>query len=209
MVIVSAEAAGISCRESREELAADKNINARLESIRREAAMLAGPPPSTAAWPFRTAHPVTSTLTAGVFVLLTQPAGLGDVSTKDSPKICIISSPAGPQPAQLAARYWVNPGRSEPHGGMAITGASCLAAACLTPGTEAARLSAPAGAPMAMADACNTNAGAARSEIQYSFEHPGGTTRVLMETGCDGELLACGYRSTARLLAEGICFPQV
>eukprot|EP00192_Tetraselmis_astigmatica_P015180 CAMPEP_0117658860 /NCGR_PEP_ID=MMETSP0804-20121206/6097_1 /TAXON_ID=1074897 /ORGANISM="Tetraselmis astigmatica, Strain CCMP880" /LENGTH=176 /DNA_ID=CAMNT_0005465425 /DNA_START=535 /DNA_END=1065 /DNA_ORIENTATION=- len=176
MVIVSAEAAGISCRESREELAADKNINARLESIRREAAML---------------------------------AGLGDVSTKDSPKICIISSPAGPQPAQLAARYWVNPGRSEPHGGMAITGASCLAAACLTPGTEAARLSAPAGAPMAMADACNTNAGAARSEIQYSFEHPGGTTRVLMETGCDGELLACGYRSTARLLAEGICFPQV
>ena len=112
--------------------------------------------------------------------------GLGDVSGSVTPKMAILA------PARtggtVAARYFM-PWKCHPT--MAVTGAQCLAACVMTPGTVADGLASGL---------------TGRSPERVRLEHGAGDidVHVSFETTDDGfELRAAGLVRTARLLARG------
>lgn len=111
--------------------------------------------------------------------------GMGDVSRSVTPKFALLAPPrAG---GTIAARYFM-PWNCHPT--MAVTGAQCLAACVLTPGTVAEGLPMlPAGSPALVL-----------------IEHAGGVIDVTVdfENGPAGfRLKSAGLLRTARLLARG------
>ncbi len=112
--------------------------------------------------------------------------GMGDVSKSVTPKIAVLAPPrAG---GTIAARYtmpWAC------HPSMAVTGAQCIAACLLTPGTVAE------GLPQGLTG---------RSPELVLIEHPSGAIDVTVsfDRTADGVTLkAAGLMRTARLLARG------
>lgn len=155
MVIARAADFGLAGGESCDALNADKELYARMESIRTQAGPL---------------------------------MGMGNVAKSVTPKFGLLA-PAR-QGGSLAARYFT-PWNCHP--GMAVTGAQCLAACTLTPGTIAHGLSEiPAGIP-----------------AEVVIEHPAGKISVLVDYRRDGKkfiLRSAGLIRTARKLAQGEVF---
>jgi 2-methylaconitate cis-trans-isomerase PrpF len=119
--------------------------------------------------------------------------GMGDVSGKVVPKVGLLSAPRGPVPAGGAAitsRYFV-PWNC--HAAHAVTGALCVGAAMMLPGTIARQIiPAPAG-PFA----------------DLVIEHPTGSMGVAMETTGEGDAKTIhggSFLRTARLLFVGEVF---
>lgn len=110
--------------------------------------------------------------------------GLGDVTKSVTPKFAVLS-PAR-QGGSFSARYFM-PWNCHPS--MAVTGAQCLAACALTPGTVAEGL-------MPIPD----------SPADMVIEHPLGSIDVAMEftrTNDSADIRSAGLTRTARLLARG------
>jgi len=119
--------------------------------------------------------------------------GMGDVSAKVVPKVGLLAAPRGEAPAGGAAitsRYFV-PWNC--HAAHAVTGALCVGAAMMLPGTIARQIiPAPAG-PFA----------------DIVIEHPTGTLGVAIETAGEGEAMTIrggSFLRTARLLFAGEVF---
>ncbi len=110
--------------------------------------------------------------------------GLGDVSRSVTPKFAVVAEArAG---GAFAARYFT-PWACHPS--MAVTGAQCLAASALLPGSVAEGLMTPPEAP-----------------ADIAIEHPMGRIEVAMEfaRSTSGlEVRSAGLTRTARLLARG------
>ena len=115
--------------------------------------------------------------------------GLGDVTNSVVPKFAILAPPrAG---GAVTARYFMP---KNCHPTMAVTGAQCIAACVLTPGTVADGIAVP---PTGTTPAL------------VVLEHPTGSIDVTVdyETGADGfKLRSAGLLRTARLLARGEIF---
>ncbi len=113
--------------------------------------------------------------------------GMGDVSTSVTPKFAVVA-PAR-SGGSFAARYFM-PWQCHPT--MAVTGAQCLAACALMPGSIADGLMA---APMAPA--------------RIVIEHPSGKIDVLVDYAQSAggvDIKSAGLMRTARLLARGEVF---
>lgn len=111
--------------------------------------------------------------------------GMGDVSQSVTPKFALVASPCAG--GALSARFFT-PTRCHPS--MAVTGAQCLAACLLSPGTVAAGLA----------------QSLPESPARVIIEHPLGTIDVIVEFSFDsGRLLlhSAGLIRTARKLAAG------
>jgi len=114
--------------------------------------------------------------------------GLGDVSQSVIPKFGLLA-PAT-KGGTIATRYFM-PWNCHPS--MAVTGAQCLAACVLTPGT--------------VADGLSTSKAASPTTV--TLEHASGFLNVLVEHGQDDHgfiLVSAGLVRTARKLAEGSVF---
>lgn len=118
--------------------------------------------------------------------------GMGDVATSVTPKIAVLAPPrAG---GTVAARYtmpWTC------HPSMAVTGAQCIAACVLTPGS--------------VADGMGQGLTGKSPEL-VTIEHPSGQIEVTVsfDTGPEGMVLkGAGLLRTARLIARGeLMVPQ-
>lgn len=116
-----------------------------------------------------------------------QRMGMGDVSKSVTPKFGLLA-PAR-EGGTIATRYFM-PWNTHPT--MAVTGAQCLAACALTPGSVSdGLLERPAQSP-----------------ANVTLEHPAGSIDVLVEfDSADGfSLTSAGLLRTARKLAEGKIF---
>ena len=114
--------------------------------------------------------------------------GMGDVTKSVTPKFAILA-PAR-EGGTITARYFM-PWKCHPT--MAVTGAQCIAACALTPGTVADGVATPPGAAPAI----------------VLIEHASGLIDVAVdyENGPDGfKLRSAGLLRTARLLARGEVF---
>lgn len=112
--------------------------------------------------------------------------GLGDVSKSVTPKFTVLAAPQKPG-GTIAARYFMP---WEAHPSMAVTGAQCIAACAIHPGT--------------VADGLSRHDGSSPQNVV--IEHPSGSIDVLMdfESGAQGFVLkSAGLLRTARLLARG------
>ena len=141
-----------------------------------------------------------------------QAAGMGDCSQRDSPKVCVIATTADPDVstdgARLRAWYWVNPGRCEPHPSLAVTGASCLAAACEIPGTVPHALLGgvteswlPVGSVASF-----PRPGTADEELEsavYAFEHSLGSRSVTLWRWSGVAPHGVSYSNSVRIVASG------
>lgn len=113
--------------------------------------------------------------------------GLGDVTTSVTPKVTLLAEPCNG--GSFTARYlmpWTC------HPSMAVTGAQCLAACAILPGTVAEGLA--------------SGADAATGPLTIGIEHPSGTFDVVVEftrNGQDVDFRSAGVVRTARLLARG------
>lgn len=113
--------------------------------------------------------------------------GLGDVTTSVTPKVTLLAKPR--DGGTFAARYLM-PWSCHPS--MAVTGAQCLAACAIVPGTVAEGLTEGADAPA--------------GPLTIGIEHPSGTFDVVVEFTRDGQSVdfrSAGVVRTARLLARG------
>jgi len=113
---------------------------------------------------------------------------LGDVSQSVIPKFGLLA-PAT-KGGTIATRYFM-PWNCHPS--MAVTGAQCLAACVLTPGT--------------VADGLSTSAEASPTTV--TLEHPSGAINVVVEHDRDSHgfiIISAGLVRTARKLAEGHLF---
>ena len=113
--------------------------------------------------------------------------GLGDVATSVVPKFGLVAQ--AKEGGTIAARYFM-PWKAHPT--MAVTGAQCLAACALSPGSVAdGLLERPAGSP-----------------VTVTLEHPGGTMDVIIDYTANGEITvhSAGLVRTARKLAAGELF---
>ena len=116
-----------------------------------------------------------------------QRMGMGDVAKSVVPKFAILAPPTTPGSA-ITARYFM-PWKTHPS--MAVTGAQCIAACAVHPGTVADGLSVlGTGAP-----------------LNVVIDHPSGAIDVLMDFAVDAAgvftLKSAGLLRTARLLARG------
>lgn len=119
--------------------------------------------------------------------------GLGDVSKSVTPKITLIAPPR--EGGTIAARYFM-PWACHP--AMAVTGAQCIAACAILPGTVADGI--PAGlSPLP-------------SPVTVRIENPSGIFEVVVDhrqQGNDIGIRSAGVVRTARLLARGeVMIPQ-
>ncbi len=111
--------------------------------------------------------------------------GLGDVSQSVIPKFALLSNPT--QGGFETARYFTP---RECHPTLAVTGAQCLAACLLTPGSVAEGLhSLPVESP-----------------AHIVIEHPSGSIDVLVDFEPGPIIRSAGLVRTARLLARGEVF---
>lgn len=118
--------------------------------------------------------------------------GLGDVSKSVVPKIGLLAKPA--KGGTISSRYFVPYACHKAH---AVTGAVCVAAACATPGTIAARLSGVAVvAPQGV----------------VAIEHPSGSIEIDLNVdlgGLEPVIHRAALIRTARRLFEGsVCIPE-
>lgn len=113
--------------------------------------------------------------------------GMGDVARSVTPKFAILAPPR--DGGTIAARYFM-PWKTHPT--MAVTGAQCLAACALTPGTVADGLAERPGDSPAL----------------VRIEHPSGSIDVRVTYRLENrfELVSAGLTRTARKLAEGRLF---
>lgn len=142
-----------------------------------------------------------------------QVAGMGNCSHSDSPKVCAVANISDASEsiggARLRAWYWVNPGRCESHPSLAITGASCLAAACEIPGTVPHALLGDA--TMSWVRANGSTSGSLRSgsvdeELEcsvYTFKHGLGLRSVTLWRHSGGAPYGVAYTNSVRILASG------
>lgn len=110
--------------------------------------------------------------------------GMGDVSASVTPKFAVLAPPQAD--ATITARYFMP---KACHPGMAVTGAQCIGAACVMPGTVAEGMAqVPGGSPATL-----------------TIEHPSGTIDVLLDydAGEPFAIRTAGLVRTARLLARG------
>lgn len=113
--------------------------------------------------------------------------GLGDVTRSVTPKIAVLAAPRNG--GAIAARYFM-PWACHPS--MAVTGAQCIAACAITPGT--------------VADGLGVGLAGAAAPLAISIEHPAGLFEVVVdyEAGPAGVAIrSAGLVRTARLLARG------
>lgn len=114
--------------------------------------------------------------------------GLGDVARSVTPKFGLLAPPR--QGGHAAVRYFM-PWNCHPT--LAVTGAQCIAAGLLCPGTIAHGLASPPGA----------------SPVELALEHPMGQLFVTVDfalSGDDFEVRSAGLVRTARKLAAGEVF---
>lgn len=114
--------------------------------------------------------------------------GLGDVSAKVIPKVGLLAPPRGD--GDITSRYFVP---HELHAAHAVSGAICVASACLLEGSVAGRI------------AHISRTGRERVRI----EHPSGWIDVVLETegqGADTRIARAGALRTARKLFAGHVF---
>jgi 4-oxalomesaconate tautomerase len=157
LVLMPASALGRTGYESKHELDQDTELLARLERIRRQAAVR---------------------------------MGMGDVSDKVLPKIALLALPR--HGGSITSRYFV-PWNC--HAAHAITGALCVAAACVIPDSVASRL--------VTFDAEDVN--------RIVVEHPSGrlTTRIDVQHDAEAQLPTirrAGIVGTARPLLSGVVY---
>lgn len=113
--------------------------------------------------------------------------GMGDVSGSVTPKFAVLAPPR--DGGAVTARYFMP---RACHPGMAVTGAQCIATACVMPGSVAEGIALTlAGSPVAV-----------------TVEHPSGGIDVLLDyaAGADFAVRSAGLVRTARLLARGEVF---
>ncbi len=113
--------------------------------------------------------------------------GMGDVSKSVTPKLTLLAKPRNG--GAISARYFM-PWSCHPS--MAVTGAQCIAACAMLPGTVAEGLA--------------VNFSDQPSPCTVGIEHPTGTFEVVVDFSRDkGELniISAGVVRTARLLARG------
>lgn len=108
--------------------------------------------------------------------------GMGDVSRSVTPKFALLSRPT--HGGFEAARYFTP---RECHPTLAVTGAQCLAACLLTPGSVAEGL----------------HDRPVESPAHVVIEHPGGSIDVLVDFEPGPVIRGAGLLRTARLLARG------
>ncbi len=116
-----------------------------------------------------------------------QMMGLGDVSQSVTPKITLLAPPR--QGGSISARYFM-PWSCHPS--MAVTGAQCIAACAITPGT--------------VADGLSAGLDGGTSPLPVRIENPAGLFEVLVDftrNGTGVEIRSAGLERTARLLARG------
>jgi 2-methylaconitate cis-trans-isomerase PrpF len=157
IVFLAAASVGKTGHESKQELDADKDLLAKLERIRLQAALL---------------------------------MGMGDVSGRVLPKLVLVAPPG--KDGNVSSRYFV-PWNC--HAAHAVTGALCVAAACVVPGTVANAV--------ARLHPENTD--------KITIEHPSGKleTRIDVERHSDAELptiKSAGIVRTARPLLSGVVY---
>eukprot|EP00747_Dinoflagellata_sp_TGD_P068092 gnl/TRDRNA2_/TRDRNA2_155565_c0_seq1.p1 gnl/TRDRNA2_/TRDRNA2_155565_c0~~gnl/TRDRNA2_/TRDRNA2_155565_c0_seq1.p1 ORF type:complete len:221 (+),score=25.79 gnl/TRDRNA2_/TRDRNA2_155565_c0_seq1:20-682(+) len=128
-------------------------------------------------------------------------AGLGDCSGRDSPKLCAIAPPRS-DGAHLRVWYWVNPGRCEGHPSLAITGASCLAAACEIRNSVAYQMVNGSRTPLWKSE------DDAQETAEYCFEHSAGHRRVTLWRRRADQPTGVSYRNEVRIIATGDVFLQ-
>ena len=110
--------------------------------------------------------------------------GMGDVSGSVVPKFAILAPPR--DGGAVTARYFMP---KACHPGMAVTGAQCIATACVLPGTVAEGIARPP----------------AGSSATVTVEHPTGRIDVLLDYTAEPNFAvrSAGLVRTARLLARG------
>jgi len=167
MVIMRAEDLGKSGYETPQELDADRAFYDRLRRIWVEAGLRMG-----------LAGRDGSPMTAGQLA-----------ASETIPKVCIVARPRGD--ATISARYFTP---QEAHTSLAVSGACCLAAACLTPGTVAAALI----AGQAVRDVGGVH--------DVSIENPAGVLRARIEAVIRGDAISirsAAYERSAQILVHG------
>ncbi|KMK68821.1 4-oxalomesaconate tautomerase [Puniceibacterium sp. IMCC21224] len=113
--------------------------------------------------------------------------GLGDVSKSVTPKITLLAEPRNG--GSVTARYFM-PWTCHPS--MAVTGAQCIAACAILPGT--------------VADGLSEGLAGQFAPLTVGVEHPMGTFEVVVDFEHQGDGVAirsAGVVRTARLLARG------
>lgn len=113
--------------------------------------------------------------------------GLGDVSQSVTPKITLLAEPR--DGGSISARYFM-PWSCHPS--MAVTGAQCIAACAITPGT--------------VADGLSVGLEGKDGPLPVGIENPAGTFGVLVDfkrTNTGVDIRSAGLERTARLLARG------
>ncbi|MFD1795496.1 4-oxalomesaconate tautomerase [Paracoccus aurantiacus] len=113
--------------------------------------------------------------------------GLGDVSKSVAPKITLLAKPA--HGGSITARYFM-PWSTHPS--MAVTGAQCIAACAILPGT--------------VADGLSDGLEGTPAPVTVAIEHASGTFEVLVDFGpAEGgiDIRSAGLVRTARLIARG------
>lgn len=110
---------------------------------------------------------------------------LGEVRNKSVPKLTLVSAPA--RGGVLSTRSFI-PHRC--HASIGVFGAVTVASAAVLPGSVAYELARiPPG-----------------SRKQMLVEHPGGATRVVVDTDAAGSIVSAGVVLTARKLFDGVVF---
>jgi 4-oxalomesaconate tautomerase len=115
--------------------------------------------------------------------------GLGDVSTSISPKICLVAPPRNQ--GAITSRYFTP---FDCHSSHAVSGALCLAAACLIDGT------------IANVTSAFLNKSTSHSEVAITIEHPSGnilTVINMQRNGANIDFPTASFIRTARPLFEG------
>lgn len=168
MVIIRAQDVGKTARETPQELDDDAELKARLDRIRVEAGLAMG-----------LRNPDGSTMSAEQIQ-----------GSETMPKICLIAP--GDASCRLHVRYFTP---QKAHRTLAVSGGSCLAAACLIPDTLAHRLSSD-GPQLKSRDAL----------YEVTLGHPAGvlTARVRAQLRFGvAEIHSIGYTRSAQILMRG------
>jgi len=121
--------------------------------------------------------------------------GMGDVSESVVPKFGLVAAPK--EGGTIATRYFM-PWKT--HHAMAVTGAQCLAACAMAPGSVAEGLA------VVPSDKTGDNAGDKEgSAVKVELEHPTGKIEVLIDCECADtfDVRTVGMVRTARKLADG------
>ncbi len=120
--------------------------------------------------------------------------GLGDVTGKAMPKICMIAKPING--GHIAARYMIAPFDYDCHPSFAVTGAMCLAASAYIDGTLSHKILSN-----------YKNKKSQSNEYNVIIEHPTGSIDASVQLSQSGlEISKVSYTRTARKISVGEVF---